>query len=137
MNWISKIFGSSQKGLLEQATDLADRFIETPEEKKEFIQNAFKEEVRDRSEARNLGKNKSAPTVLSYFTVVMALLLGAAIFSDIISWQTLTEIQKGLIQTFLGVFLAKLNDVYGYWFGSSMGSEEKTKQITKIMRNDK
>lgn len=136
MNWVKKIFGSPQKGLLEQAADIADRFIETPSEKKEFIERAFDREVKDRSEARVLGRNKSAPTVLSYFTIVFTLLLGIAIFSDIITWETLTDVQKGLIQTFLGVFLAKLNDVYGYWFGSSMGSEEKTKQITKIMRNE-
>jgi hypothetical protein len=136
MNWVKKIFGSPQKGLLEQAADIADRFIETPTEKKEFIERAFDREVKDRSEARILGRNKSAPTVLSYFTIVFTLLLGIAIFSDIITWETLTDVQKGLIQTFLGVFLAKLNDVYGYWFGSSMGSEEKTKQITKIMRNE-
>lgn len=136
MNWVKKIFGSPQKGLLEQAADIADRFIETPSEKKEFIERAFDREVKDRSEARILGRNKSAPTVLSYFTIVFTLLLGIAIFSDIITWETLTDVQKGLIQTFLGVFLAKLNDVYGYWFGSSMGSEEKTKQITKIMRNE-
>lgn len=136
MNWVKKIFGSPQKGLLEQAADIADRFIETPSEKKEFIERAFDREVKDRSEARVLGRNKSAPTVLSYFTIVFTLLLGIAIFSDIITWENLTDVQKGLIQTFLGVFLAKLNDVYGYWFGSSMGSEEKTKQITKIMRNE-
>lgn len=136
MNWVKKIFGSPQKGLLEQAADIADKFIETPSEKKEFIERAFDREVKDRSEARILGRNKSAPTVLSYFTIVFTLLLGIAIFSDIITWETLTDVQKGLIQTFLGVFLAKLNDVYGYWFGSSMGSEEKTKQITKIMRNE-
>ena len=136
MNWVKKIFGSPQKGLLEQAADIADRFIETPSEKKEFIERAFDREVKDRSEARVLGRNKTAPTVLSYFTIVFTLLLGIAIFSDIITWETLTDVQKGLIQTFLGVFLAKLNDVYGYWFGSSMGSEEKTKQITKIMRNE-
>ena len=136
MNWVKKIFGSPQKGLLEQAADIADKFIETPSEKKEFIERAFDREVKDRSEARVLGRNKTAPTVLSYFTIVFTLLLGIAIFSDIITWETLTDVQKGLIQTFLGVFLAKLNDVYGYWFGSSMGSEEKTKQITKIMRNE-
>ena len=136
MNWVKKIFGSPQKGLLEQAADIADKFIETPSEKKEFIERAFDREVKDRSEARILGRNKTAPTVLSYFTIVFNLLLGIAIFSDIITWETLTDVQKGLIQTFLGVFLAKLNDVYGYWFGSSMGSEEKTKQITKIMRNE-
>lgn len=136
MNWVKKIFGSPQKGLLEQAADIADKFIETPSEKKEFIERAFDREVKDRSEARILGRNKTAPTVLSYFTIVFTLLLGIAIFSDIITWETLTDVQKGLIQTFLGVFLAKLNDVYGYWFGSSMGSEEKTKQITKIMRNE-
>lgn len=136
MNWITKLFNGSQKGLLEQAADIADKFIETPTEKKEFIEKAFDREMKDRSEARLLGKHKTAPTVLSYFTIAFTLLLGIAIFSDIITWENLTDVQKGLIQTFLGVFLAKLNDVYGYWFGSSMGSEEKTKQITKIMRNE-
>jgi len=46
----------------------------------------------------------------------------------------LTEVQKGLITTFRGFFLRTLGDVYGYWFGSSMGSGDKTKDLTKLMR---
>jgi len=46
----------------------------------------------------------------------------------------LTEVQKGLITTFSGFFLRTLGDVYGYWFGSSMGSADKTKDLTKLMR---
>ena len=66
--------------------------------------------------------------------LAIALALGVAIFTDVIDWNTLSEVQKGLITTFSGFFLRTLGDVYGYWFGSSMGSEGKTKDLTKLMR---
>ena len=89
--------------LIDKAVDIADKFIETPEEKKAFIEKAYEQEIEDRRAARDLGKN-------------------------------LSEVQKGLITTFSGFFLRTLGDVYGYWFGSSMGSTDKTKDLTKLMR---
>jgi len=71
---------------------------------------------------------------LTYVTLVIFLFLGVAIFTDLVNWQTLTEVQKGLITTFSGFFLRTLGDVYGYWFGSSMGSTDKTKGLTKLMK---
>ena len=120
--------------LIDKAAEVADRFLETPEEKKAFIKEAYEQEVKDREAARELGQNKSTPDVLTYITLAIACGLGLAIFTDIIDWSTLTEVQKGLITTFSGFFLRTLGDVYGYWFGSSMGSEGKTKDLTKLMR---
>ena len=133
-NPLKRLFGASAVPLLDKAVEVADKFIETPEEKKEFIKEAYASEVQDRKEARELGQNKSTPDVLTYITLVIAVGLGLAIFTDIIDWSTLTEVQKGLITTFSGFFLRTLGDVYGYWFGSSMGSEGKTKDLTKLMR---
>ena len=120
--------------LIDKAVDIADKFIETPEEKKAFIEKAYEQEVEDRRAARNLGKNKTTPDILTYITLVIALGLATAIFTDLLDWQNLSEVQKGLITTFSGFFLRTLGDVYGYWFGSSMGSTDKTKDLTKLMR---
>lgn len=134
MKWLSKIAGASSASLIDKAVEVADKFIDTPEEKKAFIKEAYAQEIKDREAARDLGKNKSTPDVLTYITLVIALALGIAIFTDILEWKTLSEVQKGLITTFSGFFLRTLGDVYGYWFGSSMGSEGKTKDLTKLMR---
>ena len=134
MSILSKILGTGAASLLDKAVEVADKFIETPEEKREFMISAFQNEVNDRNTARELGKNNSTPSVLTYVTLVIFLGLGVAIFTDLVNWQTLTEVQKGLITTFSGFFLRTLGDVYGYWFGSSMGSTDKTKGLTKLMK---
>jgi hypothetical protein len=134
MNIIKKLIGGASMPLIDKAVEVADKFIDTPEEKKAFIKEAYAQEIKDREAARDLGKNKTTPDVLTYVTLVIACGLGIAIFTDIIDWNTLSEVQKGLITTFSGFFLRTLGDVYGYWFGSSMGSEGKTKDLTKLMR---
>ena len=120
--------------LIDKAVDIADKFIETPAEKKAFIEKAYDQEIEDRRAARDLGKNKVTPDVLTYVTLVIALGLATAVFTDYLDWKNLSEVQKGLITTFSGFFLRTLGDVYGYWFGSSMGSTDKTKDLTKLMR---
>lgn len=134
MSKLLKLLGGSAAPLLDKAAEVADRFIDTPAEKKAFIKEAYQQEVLDRKEARELGKNKSTPDILTYVTLFIAIGLATAIFTDFLNWETLTEVQKGLITTFSGFFLRTLGDVYGYWFGSSMGSEGKTKDLTKLMR---
>tara|TARA_R100001460_G_scaffold1544_2_gene5754 strand:+ start:118 stop:504 length:387 start_codon:yes stop_codon:yes gene_type:complete len=126
--------GAASGSLIDKAVEVADKFIDTPEEKKAFIKEAYEQEIKDRNEARELGKSKSTPDILTYITLAIAIGLAVAICKDILSWETLTEVQKGLITTFSGFFLRTLGDVYGYWFGSSMGSEGKTKDLTKMMR---
>tara|TARA_R110000796_G_scaffold139461_1_gene255559 strand:+ start:914 stop:1321 length:408 start_codon:yes stop_codon:yes gene_type:complete len=134
MSKLLNIITGGGSSLIDKAVDIADKFIETPAEKKDFIKEAYKQEVIDRKEARELGKNKSTPDILTYVTLVIAIGLATTIFTDLLDWATLTEVQKGLITTFSGFFLRTLGDVYGYWFGSSMGSEGKTKDLTKLMR---
>ena len=134
MSKLLKMLGVGATPLIDKAVEVADKFIDTPDEKKEFIKQAYEQEVKDREAARELGKSKSTPDVLTYITLAIAVGLGVAIFTDILNWATLTEVQKGLITTFSGFFLRTLGDVYGYWFGSSMGSEGKTKDLTKLMR---
>lgn len=134
MSILNKLIGGAGGSLIDKAVEVADKFIDTPEEKKAFIKEAYAQEIKDREAARDLGKNKTTPDVLTYITLVIACGLGIAIFTDIIDWSALSEVQKGLITTFSGFFLRTLGDVYGYWFGSSMGSEGKTKDLTKLMR---
>ena len=133
MSILKKILGTGAVSLLDKAVEVADKFIETPEEKRAFIEKAYEQEINDRNTARELGKNNSTPSILTYVTLFIFLGLGVAIFTDLVNWQTLTQVQKGLITTFSGFFLRTLGDVYGYWFGSSMGSTDKTKGLTKLM----
>ena len=134
MSILNRLIGGASTSLIDKAVEVADKFIDTPAEKKEFIKEAYAQEIKDREAARDLGKNKATPDILTYVTLLIACGLGMAIFTDIISWETLSEVQKGLITTFSGFFLRTLGDVYGYWFGSSMGSEGKTKDLTKLIR---
>ena len=134
MNKLINLLTGGGTSLIDKAVDIADKFIETPEEKKAFIEKAYEQEIEDRRAARNLGKNKVTPDILTYVTLVIALGLATAVFTDYLDWKNLSEVQKGLITTFSGFFLRTLGDVYGYWFGSSMGSTDKTKDLTKLMR---
>ena len=134
MSKLLKLLGANPASLIDKAADIADRFIDTPQEKKEFIKEAYAQEIKDREAARDLGKNKVTPDVLTYITLIIALGLAVAVFTDLLDWGNLSEVQKGLITTFSGFFLRTLGDVYGYWFGSSMGSTTKTKDLTKLMR---
>ena len=134
MGILNKIIGGASGSLIDKAVQVADKFIDTPEEKKAFIKEAYEQEIKDRNAARELGKSKVTPDILTYITLAIAIGLAVAIFTDILDWSILTEVQKGLITTFSGFFLRTLGDVYGYWFGSSMGSEGKTKDLTKMMR---
>jgi len=77
--------------LIDKAVEVADKFIETPEEKKAFIEKAYEQEVEDRRAARDLGKNKATPDILTYVTLVIALGLATAIFTDFLDWKNLTE----------------------------------------------
>ena len=134
MGILNKIIDGASGQLIDKAVQVADKFIDTPEEKKAFIKEAYEQEIKDRNAARELGKSKATPDILTYITLAIAIGLAVAIFTDILDWSILTEVQKGLITTFSGFFLRTLGDVYGYWFGSSMGSEGKTKDLTKMMR---
>ena len=134
MGILNKIIGGASGSLIDKAVQVADKFIDTPEEKKAVIKEAYEQEKKDRNAARELGKSKATPDILAYITLAIAIALAVAIFTDILDWSVLTEVQKGLITTFSGFFLRTLGDVYGYWFGSSMGSEGKTKALTKMMR---
>ena len=91
---LNLITGASPSSLLEKAAEVADRFIDNPQEKKAFIKEAYEQEIKDREAARELGKNKSTPDVLTYVTLAIACGLGLAIFTDIIDWSTLSEVQR-------------------------------------------
>ena len=134
MSKILNLLTGGGTSLIDKAVEIADKFIETPGEKKAFIEKAYEQEIEDRRVARDLGKNKVTPDILTYVTLVIALGLATAVFTDYLDWENLSEVQKGLITTFSGFFLRTLGDVYGYWFGSSMGSTDKTKDLTKLMR---
>ena len=110
MSKILKMLGVGATPLIDKAVEVADKFIDTPDEKKEFIKQAYEQEVKDRDAARELGKSKSTPDVLTYITLAIACGLGVAIFTDILDWSTLTEVQKGLITTFSGFFLRTLGE---------------------------
>ena len=79
---LNLITGGGGGSLIDKAVEVADKFIETPAEKKAFIEKAYEQEVEDRRAARDLGKNKATPDILTYVTLVIALGLATAIFTD-------------------------------------------------------
>ena len=61
MSKILNLLTGGGTSLIDKAVDIADKFIETPEEKKAFIEKAYEQEIEDRRAARDLGKSKVTP----------------------------------------------------------------------------
>ena len=76
MSKILNLLTGGGSSLIDKAVNIADKFIETPEEKKAFIEKAYEQEIEDRRAARDLGKSKVTPDILTYVTLVIALGLG-------------------------------------------------------------
>ena len=137
MNWITKILGQQTAPLIDKAVDIADKFIETPEEKKEFIQKAYDLEVEDRNVARGLyAKDSGIQKILAivflagYMSVTGVLLYWAFNHAS----TEMTDFQISLISTIFGAMSAKLNTVVDFFFGASVDSTRGAKDISKMMK---
>lgn len=89
--------------------------------------DVFKLEVDDRKSARELFKTSiwpqvtlSACFVVGYFAVLWVLMTGDALSS------MENQALFGVFTTIIGVLTAAVPQILGFWFGSSLGSKEKT-----------
>ena len=60
MSKLLSLLTGNSTSLIDKAVEVADKFIETPEEKKAFIEKAYEQEVEDRRAARDQGKKKAS-----------------------------------------------------------------------------
>jgi hypothetical protein len=137
MKFLSKIFGAT--GILKDVSDIADRFITTPQERREF-EEAIKERLRsheleamslanaDRDSARNrevtlrntLGvwaQNISAIAVIFGFMTLLYIVLMQPL--------PLSDRQATMADILLGTLGSIVIQIFQYWFGSSEGSRKK------------
>lgn len=96
--------------------------------------DVFKLEVEDRKSAREMFKvniwpqvTLSAVFVIGYFWVLYLLVSNATIKNMAAENQALF----GILATVIGVLTAAIPQILNFWFGSSMGSKEKTAKATK------
>lgn len=90
-------------------------------------------EASDRVNARDLFKVSIWPQivlssvfVIGYFSVLYVLFLGHSVeVLDKSPWA------QGVLTTVLGVLTAAVPQILSFWFGSSMGSKEKTRELLK------
>ena len=96
--------------------------------------DVFKLEVEDRASARELFKVNiwpqivlSAIFVIGYFGVLFYLFkskdVGSALSGENAEWL------QGVFTTISGVLTAAIPQILGFWFGSSLGSKEKTQSM--------
>lgn len=95
--------------------------------------DVFSVEVEDRKSARELIKINMLPQVvltaifvIGYFGVVYVMFVGSTAMDGLKdnAWA------QGVLTTILGVLTAAVPQILGFWFGSSMGSKDKTARMT-------
>lgn len=87
--------------------------------------DVFKEEVKDRGDARDLAKIKG---ILPQLTISVVFITAFAVVCYVVFSQSLdlAEYQKNIIMLLLGILSAAINQIMNFWFGSSEGSKRKT-----------
>jgi len=76
--------------------------------------------------------NKIYPTILASFTVIFTFILFAMLIFGKIS-----ETQKDIILYILGASTSYLSQIFSFYFGSSIGSKDKTDVLSKLVREKK
>lgn len=149
MSWLSFLTGGASE-LVDSIGNAIDKNITSDEERgklrnelvklnQDFVTKAYEFEAKqaeitakDRETARNrevelakAGKKNITMGVLVAFVLIGMLLL---------SWFALTQDirERDIFLMIIGVAIAKINDIYGYFFGSSHGSALKTDIINKM-----
>ena len=115
-------------GIIKQAADVADRFIETKSDKREFFIEIYTKEIEERNKAREMYKTDNvmqkiyAATFLAGYLGLTAWLIYAIISGQI---KQVNQFETGMIGTIWGGMSAKVNTVTDFFFGSSDQSQGK------------
>jgi hypothetical protein len=135
--FLGKLFGGG--GLLKDIGDVADRFITTPQQKREF-QEAIQERLRlheqellkvhaaDRADARQreiLLRNTLGVWVQNMAAAAIVLCFIALLLISILRPIELTDRMATMVDIMIGSLAGILMQIFQYWFGSSEGSRQK------------
>jgi hypothetical protein len=123
---VEAVAGATPEQLLAIKTE--DHNFELQMQKLGFdqVQHLLDAEVQDRDSARKreMQVRDHMPTILAVGAI------GALIFCFcLIAFVNLPQQAEGAILTLIGFVGASYKDVYGYYFGSSKGSDDKTKLL--------
>lgn len=125
--WLGKIFGGG-KSPFEAIADTVDRFVDTKEEKREFLEKAWEMHKEDRDSARNLyGKDSTVQKVYAItFLLGYLALTGWLVYAiKTGSIKDVTQFETGMIGTIWGAMSAKVNTVVDFFFGAAEAKEDK------------
>jgi len=152
MGLLSLLTGGLGKSIVDGVKDLVDDFVTTDEEK--FEQLIKKEELRLKQEELNLERekayladtqsarktyaeistsqstpflNKIFPSVLAFTTVVLTFILFFYFAQG-----KFTGNQKDIVIYILGVLSTITTQIFAFYFGSSVGSKEKTEIMRQL-----
>lgn len=123
MTWLTKLGGllfKSDEGIIGQLADVADKFIETKDEKRVFIEKGIERVFQDRKDARENSKNHK-PLIFIYAIVFLVGYLGLTFFFLRMLFRgiELNDYAQTIIATLWGGFTAKINTIVDFLFGAS------------------
>jgi len=153
MSIVKQISDALGVDIVETVKDLVDEYIHTDEEKaierlkkeellmkyqlQSRIQDVkeFETEARDRDSARRLQMEmiKSKDTFNSKFVSALTILLIIGSFVFMFAFMTEPNINKDIGMLILGILSTVLTSVLSFWFGSSLGSKQKSVQLNKML----
>jgi hypothetical protein len=73
--------------------------------------------------------------VTAIFSLIIIVMFGGALYLILVKPPTLTEGQMNLVMIALGVLFSGVNQVLGYYIGSSASSQKKDDTIQQAMLN--
>ncbi len=146
MSWLSDMVGGSAGQIIESVGEVADKFITTDKEREELeISKSrlkleeFQAEVADRGSAREretrINESPDASWLsknISSLLAIGCLVLTFFMFYKVFGMKTNDE-NKDIVVYILGVLSAISTQIISYYFGSSMGSKNKS-DIMERMR---
>lgn len=118
-----QIFGKGEgKSLITEVADIADRWIDTKEDKREFFKELYKMEADEKANARAMYGSDSAMQKIYALTFLIAYLaLTAWLIYAIIngSIEEVNQFETGLIGSIWGAMTSKVNTITDFFFGAS------------------
>lgn len=142
MSWLADLVGGSAGEIIESVGNVADKFITTDKEREELELSKmrldleeFQAEVADKTSAREretkINESQNGAWLAKNITSFLA--IGCLTLTFIMFYQVLyMQIQpqnKDVIIYILGALSSICVQIVGYYFGSSVGSKEKTELL--------
>lgn len=117
------LFGKGDgKSLITEVADIADRWIDTKEDKREFFKELYKMEADEKANARAMyGSDSTMQKVYALTFLVAYLALTAWLIYAIIngSIEEVNQFETGLIGSIWGAMTSKVNTITDFFFGAS------------------